>query len=392
MAPRKETAVERSKRLAQESHFVAKKADSTLISKCMKEHPGCIPQLKRTLVNLNYLVADSEGQFTVTTAASAAAGPDVVGERLPKTSPSSKKQLLDLTMGVPPSMQHADGDLLGLLLEACEPVSLSTFAMKANLKPNQRKMPRNLYYELFEFIFDLDRDTDWAQAITVGALLEDLKATNVRNGRRAAGLAMPISWAQHGLYVLSVDDGVLTLRNRFTDQTALVHNAELATPQPSTTQDFCIMKNYSARCATLVRHGRLFTLPCCTMLPLMSASAGVSRGGALAIEGGRPALQDKSPDEHGAAVGADSAPDNASLPNRFQTPLSKKLKLRSSPAASIGGMGEAMASPLAASPSQPAPEVSVGGASGDHAGSDNKMFEGAASEEMLADLSSSQVS
>jgi len=347
MAPRKETAVQRSKRLAKESHHLSVKADTGLIMKCMQTFPDCVPNIKRTLLDLNYLLVDAEGEFSLSTAAAGSAGPGTADAGRVAKSPGNKTQSLDFSLPVPQTMQHADGEVLGLLLEACEPVSLSTFALKANLSKNQRKLPRNLYYELFEFVFDQDRDTQWSHAMTSGGLLAELKEANIRNGRRAEGLRMPVNWGANGLYTVDVVDGSLVLSNRFSGQSVQVQHSELSLPTPISPADFCIMNNYSSRCAALVRHGRMFNLPCCTMLPILPPLVRALPGPrSLPIEFGQPAVEDApaEPPAQGPPPAAPSRSESA----RFETPPAKRMKLRGSPASAVSqGSGRTTATPPA---------------------------------------------
>ena len=57
MAP-KEQAMDRSRRLQQQSHVLATKSDMNLINAAMKGDVGCAPHLVKTLSDLGYILPD----------------------------------------------------------------------------------------------------------------------------------------------------------------------------------------------------------------------------------------------------------------------------------------------------------------------------------------------
>ena len=280
MAPRKETPEARSQRLLRAGADLAVKADLQLCIAAMKANSAAVRHVKKMLVDMGFI--DSAGSIVKGAlpherVSGAAASPPDPAQPLALT-PSGKGQgpTFDLASEFPEDWQtlgQTSGEFLQWCLREAEPVAFSGHAMKALLKPSQRKVPKALLLEMVEFVFDLDEDTPLTGVGSYGAILADMQQRNAQNGRRGRDLIMPFAWADAGVYRVAVEGNKIILTNKCTGKTAEVVDPGFASGGPLTSISFLITKNHSTRKASLTRCGRMQSIPCAQVLPLTQATS-----------------------------------------------------------------------------------------------------------------------
>ena len=286
MPGRRETATERSLRLALASNALTLKADTSFINTVMRTMPSSVPHLKKCLVLLGFI--DRLDQVLQPVAD--AGIPAAVREQKPdgQTGPGLKKCLWALTDQVPEgniSLARCSVEFLLFMLEQCEPRAFSKSSVRALLRPRQRKIAKITLLELAEFTFDCDADATWKVGTSVGDLLEVLAAANRAAGRRGRDLTLPPNWDAHGVYECKLGDGEIVVRNRYTGAEGFVSLSEFECVGARTPGDLIMSKNW-VYYAGGARHRGLHAR--CQMLH--HRSCGASRVLASTCVGGRLVL------------------------------------------------------------------------------------------------------
>ena len=270
MPGRRETATERSLRLALASNALTLKADTSLINTVMRTMPSSVPHLKKCLVLLGFIDRLDQVLQPVADAGIPAA---VREQKLDgQTGPGLKKCLCALTDQVPKgniSLARCGVEFLLFMLEQCEPRAFSKSSVRALLRPKQRKIAKGTLLELAEFTFDCDADATWKVGTSVGDLLEVLAAANRAAGRRGRDLTLPPNWDAHGVYECKLGDGEIVVRNRYTGAEGFVSLSEFECVGARTPGDLIMSKNWSTMQAGLGIVGSMHVVKCCTIAPVV---------------------------------------------------------------------------------------------------------------------------
>lgn len=262
MSAPKTAAMEKSRKMSQASVVMAMKADMNLIIHAMRSNGSCIQHIKKTLCDLGYILPDG----SVKTAES-------VATVAPKERGAAKKKdIYNLQDPLPfNSSAAADVDFLQFLLRHVERVTFSPAAMKGLLKGSQRRIPKHMLMEIWEFLFDDDGDEEW-QFDNIQGVIEHLTAKNLANNRRGAELEFPIDWSAQGIYRVGLQSSRLVLVNQHTQQAAALSNAEFV-EDPIDLSSIIVSKNFSLRRACVMKKGRVLMLPCVQLLPMHAPGA-----------------------------------------------------------------------------------------------------------------------
>lgn len=292
-------------------------ADRDLCVKCMVAQPDCIRHVKKSLTNLGFINEDDTLSSTIT-------GDQAACHRLEQWIKNSKqatakKHTDDMMTSPPPaSPSVATQEQLNSILERCEPVSLSHYAMKGALRKGQRRVPKTFLLEVLEYISRDPKDADWTKLETFGEVVNHYVEMNQNTGRRARELQMPVSWPDHGIYEVFKAADIMMLRHRFTGEENSIHDTILLKGVENVdVHSFQISKNFSETQAMVSRIGCVPSVPCVQIIPLKDTA----QQAPLALLDG---------------VANEEAP--------FQTPPSKRQRL----ALQDGDLGERRAAPRAA--------------------------------------------
>lgn len=158
MAPSKMSARDKSKRMSQKAAALDIEADKASIIKCMRLQPECIRYIKKNLLSLGYMgegdeipIDAEEGSSVKKIKEWQAAGKD-----------PSKKRVHNgafFEMSVPSTIADAPHEFLSALLDCLELVSMSPSALRGSLAKNQRRLPKQFFFELLEFTTGKGKDT-----------------------------------------------------------------------------------------------------------------------------------------------------------------------------------------------------------------------------------------
>lgn len=168
------------------------------------------------------------------------------------------------------TLATCDVYLLAYLLERCEEITFSTHSMKALLRRNQRKLPKDSLLECLEFMTDIPRDISISTCGIVGNLADLCIKKNEANYRRARDLRLPPLWAEHGVGIFQIlfDGGNVYLQDRFIGATGMIRDPELLQNSSQGLKDWLISSNFSRYRACVQRCGVVSTLvPCMFIIP-----------------------------------------------------------------------------------------------------------------------------
>lgn len=226
MGLKKETAEQKSKRLAAVAHNLRVKSDYQKVCKVIRGREDLISRFKQELVNLGELVVDpnakaAPGTFVSASEAAASGAEQAAHEQLqdadvdesatatasPDAPADCASPMLHRNFAtwavVPPS--HVQS-----FLAYAEPVSFGAGNMRNLLKRSCKVAPRGVLLELFEYVTGLDPTSSVPHRS-----LEDLKFFvkdhNFKNGRPARDLELPADWQKHGHYTFAVKPPCLTI-------------------------------------------------------------------------------------------------------------------------------------------------------------------------------------
>lgn len=241
----------------------AMKADKALITAVMNQSPSCVSRVMKTLRDLGYIDA-SDGVIERHELGIA----KVPANTMPSPSKASDVNPSDPLPANSHTLATCDVYLLAYLSERCEEITFSTHSMKALLRRNQRKLPKDSLLECLEFMTDIPRDISISTCGTVGNLADLCIRKNEANYRRARDLRLPPLWAEHGVGISKIlfDGGNVYLQDRFTGATGMIRDPELLQNSSQGLKDWLIVhhpagapqcrEEASARIAGFGRRGR----------------------------------------------------------------------------------------------------------------------------------------
>lgn len=262
------TPEEKSTRKAREAVQLRITADTATVKECMKEHPDCARDLRKTLSDLGYLdhkgkVKKAEPSTFQMPDKSGGAGRGSAGCR-------GNPTVDEVCAGeVFKSPNDASPEFLAVLLEQCEPVTFAPYALRGVLLPTQRKVPKNVLLDCVVFVTGWEKDEPWDGYTCNQDILKEARALSQQLGRRGRDLQMKVGgpcWQGQGVFQPLVSENKLILKNRFTNRAAEVKHPAF-TALPISADLFSVSKNMSERGARLMRLGVPKGVPCVDILP-----------------------------------------------------------------------------------------------------------------------------
>lgn len=268
------------------------KGRKTEVIHCMVEHPEVISDLRQLCVTKGFL-APIEGDALVQEEASAASSSRTEMAQLVqppdgataeddagspqakrcKTSEPTESLLNGMPATIPETYTKIGGELHGLsakwvkyLLAMLEPISLSSFAIRALVPPGKREIDLQAACAILEFMTGLDESTAIVGDLRqTERLVSEMRRRNEDLRRPARELLLPPDWGSCGWYRLEnhTEEGLwLTMLGENPQHAAFVTPAHMGMTAGAGFMSLSIDRNFSKMRAEIVDTGRMKRLQC----------------------------------------------------------------------------------------------------------------------------------
>lgn len=235
----------------------------------MKENPDTVPHVRNTLRQLGFLQKGSNadlGGFTACGPPTAAGG----GEEEEGGMCAAKEEVPDPDADIVPNLQlpanfttlggqssGLNGPWLLYLLAMAEPILLSRHAARALVPTGKRAVPKELAWQVLEFMTNLDPETELDPNLrSVDACVAAVQLANAELGRRMNDIRLPPDWNKSGHYnIACASQASLSVVDKRSDTEIELDREALGLSSSVDMRNFSIEKNFSYTRAALVLKG-----------------------------------------------------------------------------------------------------------------------------------------